>query len=101
MERTTIMENREAKPDQPQETIGAELTNLHNEFAEFNNRCTFLWDTFSALAAEENALDTSTIEGLRCLADWMKQRMAVVQGRLKEIQERFAEEPPTSNRELE
>jgi hypothetical protein len=75
-----------------QQTLSNDLLDLYDELTDFNDCCAFLWDAFSALAAEEDALDTSTIEGLRSLADWMKQRMNTVKTRLKGIQERAAAE---------
>jgi len=73
-------------------SINHDLLNLYDEISAFNDCCAFLCDAFASLAAEEEALDTSTIEGLKCLSHWMKQRMAEVKRQIKEIQEKFCSE---------
>ena len=78
------------KPAQSSQSssVARELLNLYDNVSEFNDCCAFLWDAFASLAAEEEALDTSTIEGLECLSHWMKQRMVEVKRQIKEIQEK-------------
>lgn len=72
--------------------LADELLSLYDEITEFNDCCTFLCDAFCSLAAEEHALDTSTVEGLKCFSYWIKQRMETVKARLKDIQERAVAE---------
>ena len=87
------MRNLEGKSIKPQaSSVGDDLLNLYNEVTEFNDLCAFLCDAFASLAAGEEALDTSTIEGLKCLSHWMKQRMAEVKRQIMEIQEKACSE---------
>jgi hypothetical protein len=73
--------------------LADELLHLYDEISEFNDCCAFLCDAFCSLAAEERALDTSTIEGLKCFSYWIKQRVAEVKAQLKTVQERvFSDE---------
>jgi hypothetical protein len=68
--------------------LATDLLHLYDEVAEFNDCCAFLCDAFASLAAAEEGLDGSTAEGLRCLSDWMKQRMEYLKRQLKRIQEK-------------
>lgn len=71
----------------PQLPIHQGLLDLYDEVTEFNDCCAFLCDAFCSLATEEEALDASTVEGLKCFSYWVKQRMVALKTRLKEIQE--------------
>lgn len=81
-------ERKQGKTEAP--ALAGELLSLYGEIAEFNDCC--VREAFCSLAAEEQSLNTSTIEGLKCLSYWMKQRGATVKVRLKDIHERAVTE---------
>ncbi|MCG8434463.1 MAG: hypothetical protein MJA83_10565 [Gammaproteobacteria bacterium] len=68
--------------------LAVDLTRLYDEFQEFNADCAFFCDAAASLAAEENGLDESTVEGLRRQSYWMKQKMDAFELKLKRIQKK-------------
>ena len=72
--------------------LARDLQDLYDEMTEFNDCCAFLCDAFCSLVAEEEALETSTEEGLTCLSYWLQQRITTMKARLKGMLERVPDE---------
>jgi hypothetical protein len=89
-----VMSKLEERVDASIESSLAEdLLDLYDEVAGFNDCCAFICDAFCSLAAEEEALETSTIEGLKCMSYWIKQRI----GKIKEDIKSTLEKVPTQH----
>lgn len=65
-----------------------ELVRLYDEFAEFQDHCSFLCDAFACIVANHEYADESTINGFSHYSHWLKQQVIYFRARLKQIQER-------------
>ena len=70
------------------ETLSQEILALYDEFTQFHDQCSFLCDAFASLAAQIDAPDRFSAQGLGQYAEWMKLQIREYQNRLQKIQER-------------
>ena len=78
-------------------TISYEITELYDDFVEFNDYCAFLCDTIPLLfkASLEDQRHDHTLAGIHRYCVWLKQRAAKMEQALEQIQEKSLEpEPP-------
>ncbi len=73
-------------------SIKADLLHFYDEFVELNDYCSFMCEAFASLATEEDYMDESTAMGVSRFCYWIKHRMEVLKGELKQIHEKSVEE---------
>ena len=67
--------------------LTADLVQLFDEFVDFHDHCAFMCDAFACLAADEDGLDPSTVEGVRRYTEWLKHRAHALKQEFRRIQE--------------
>ena len=82
------MTDDEQKSTTPDSTLSEDLFQLYKEFAMFNRFCAGFCDTLAAVTAENEVIDTRTIQGVDRCCRWMKLRMEEFTGRLQAIQQK-------------
>ena len=69
-------------------SIETDIVRLCDSFTEFNDNCSFLFDSFASLAVEEDFLDSSTAMGISRYSHWLKRRAQVLKNDLQKIHEK-------------
>ena len=82
------------QPKPQDATASADLVQLFDQFVDFHDHCAFMCDAFACIAADEDGLDPSTVEGVRRYTEWLKRRAHGLKQDFRRIQERSARAQP-------
>lgn len=74
----------------PTKSLSYELTDLYDDFVEFNDYCAFLCDSIPLLfrEAQEREPEDHTLAGLRRHCNWMKKRADELELALEKVQQK-------------
>jgi hypothetical protein len=86
------MSDTEQKSATGASSVRQDILQLYDEFAEFNDRCSFLCDAFAGIVANPEYIDENTIHGFSRYSDWLKHKIVEFKARLKHIHERLGHE---------
>ncbi|WDE07988.1 hypothetical protein SG34_014495 [Thalassomonas viridans] len=73
--------------------LTAEIYRLKNEFDQFNGKCSFLCDAFTAVAANPECIDELTSYGFDFYAIWLKRQVTDFNDRIHIIHEEATKQP--------
>lgn len=67
------------------------VLSLYDEVTHFSDQCAFLCDSFAAISAQQEFIETETIGGINFYSHWLKTRLLEIKNDLRKIHEQLRE----------
>jgi len=84
------MKKKKKKKNKEIRELQLKVVRLYDEFTQFSDQCAFLCDSFAAVPAQQEYIESETIGGISFYSHWLKIRLLEIKNELRKIHEQLS-----------